>query len=90
MDKYVATVDRQTGNGMNLIKTYTPLHTPEDIRLFGCAANFDSSPLESSHKDHCKKKPAKLTQKRGDLLEARVAKCISESYILNTANNMCF
>ena len=89
MDKYVATVDRQTGNGMNLIKTHAPLHMPEDIRLFGCAANFDSGPLESSHKDHCKK-PAKLTQKRGDLLEAQVSKRICESYVLDTAKNMCF
>ena len=34
MDKYMATVDRQTGNGMNLIKTHAPLHTTEDIRFF--------------------------------------------------------
>jgi hypothetical protein len=89
MDKYVATVDRQTGKGMNLIKTHAPLDTPEDICLFGCAANFDSGPLESSHKDHCKK-PTKLTQKQGDLLEAQVAKHISETYVLNIAKNMCF
>jgi hypothetical protein len=74
---------------MNLIKTHAPLHMPENIRLFGWATNFDSGPLESSHKDNCKK-PTKLTQKRGDQLEAQVVKRISESYTLDTVNNMCF
>jgi hypothetical protein len=89
MEKYVKTVDRQEGMGMDLTKTHAPLHTPVDISLFGCAANFDSGPLESTHKDTCKK-PSKLTQKRADLLEEQVAKRLSESFILDTAKGMHF
>jgi hypothetical protein len=55
MDKYVATVNRKVGNGIDLVKTHAPLHTPIDISLVGCTVSFDSGPLESSHKDHCKK-----------------------------------
>jgi hypothetical protein len=39
--------------------------------------------------DTCKK-PSKLTQKRVDLLEEQVAKCLSESFILDTAKGMHF
>jgi hypothetical protein len=68
MDKYVATVNRKVGNGIDLVKTHAPLHTPIYISLVGCTVSFDSGPLESSHKDHCKK-PSKLTQKRSDLVK---------------------
>jgi hypothetical protein len=89
IDKYVKTVNRKQGNGMDLIKTHAPLHTPSDICLFGCASNFDSASLESSHKDHCKK-PSKLTQKQSDQLEEQVSKHLSEKMILDAANSFNF
>lgn len=89
MEKCVSTVNRKEGNGMDLIKTHAPLHTPSDIRLFGCASNFISGPLESSHKDHCKK-PSKLTQKRSDLMDEQVAKRLSERMVLDAANSLHF
>jgi hypothetical protein len=40
MDKYVVTMDRQEGKGMDMIKIHAPLHTPVDISLFGFAAKL--------------------------------------------------
>jgi hypothetical protein len=89
MDKYVVTVDRQEGKGMDLIKTHAPLHTPADIGLFGCAPNFDGGPLEETHKDTCKR-PAKLTQNRPETLDQQVAKRITEKFVLDAAKHMHF
>jgi hypothetical protein len=70
MEKYVTTVDRQEGKGMDLTTIWNALlHTPVNISLFGCVAYFVSNPLESTHKDTCKKLSTIITEECSDLLE---------------------
>jgi hypothetical protein len=79
------TINRQVGNGLDIVKFHLPLHLPADIESCGSADNFCSGVGESNHKTNSKA-PAKRTQRRAQLLNRQTAAHCWEQLVVDRAH----
>ena len=80
-------VNRQTGNGLKLVKFHHPLHFVRYIRKHGTIPNFDGSRNESMAKTNTKNKFA-LTQKRSATENYQTACRLYEAEVVKEASNV--
>ncbi len=84
LNTYKATLDRQVGCQMKIIKFHLPTHFANDILRFGSMKNFDTGIGESHHKTEAKL-PSKNTQRRQNNFEYQTAKRQIENIAINMA-----
>jgi hypothetical protein len=84
MERYEKTLNRRVGCGSNFLKFHLWVHITLFITRFGCCRSFDSETGEKAHKKFCKE-PAKMTQRRHELLDGQSSKRVFERLLVEMA-----
>jgi hypothetical protein len=84
MERYEKTLNRRVGTGSNFLKFHLWVHITLFITRFGCCRSFDSETGEKAHKKYCKE-PAKLTQRRHELLDGQSSRRVYERILVDVA-----
>jgi len=84
MDDYADALDRQTGNGVGLLKTHSGVHIPYDMETYGCTREIDVNVDEGLHIPEGKES-ASRTQFRRPTFEYQCGKQYSADISVNSA-----
>ena len=78
---YKDAIQRQEGNGHNIIKFHLMLHVHMFMDMFGTMANFDSGPGESYHKTVIKTAARRTKRQKGTLNRETGARIVHQQVI---------